>query len=578
MVESVLVELSVVIIVALVITAGMRLLRQPSIVGYLIAGIVAGPLILDLIGDRSGFEPFAKIGISLLLFSVGLNLNPRAVKNLGKVVIVTGIGQMVFTFVAGYFVGLLLGFSSIASVYIALALAFSSTIIIMNLLSDREETETLHGRIAIGFLIVQDVIHIIVIIVLLAFSSIGSGAEIGSVISGTLYKFIALGAVLFFVSVYVLPNIMKLIARSQEMLLFFSLGWALALSALFQHEAINFSMEVGALISGVALSISPYKFEISSKLKPLKDFFLLIFFIWLAFLMSPINLREYAWQIAVFSLLALIGTPIIVMSLMGLLGYTKRNSFLTGIYVAQISEFSFIITALGVSLGHIQSEILSVVIGVGLITMAGSSYGITHSRGLYNILADYLNIFERKYARKVDEGKFHVRKDYDVVLFGYNRIGFDLLRSFRSLKKRVLVVDFNPETIMRLAKKGIDARYGDANDVELLEDLDFKKSKMIVSTIPEKETNLLLIRKLKKVNEELIFVVIAHHIDDALELYNAGASYVIMPHFLGGVHTANLISKHGLKRSAFAEEKERSRKELLRRKREGHRHPTHERG
>jgi Kef-type K+ transport system membrane component KefB/Trk K+ transport system NAD-binding subunit len=576
MIGNVFVELSLVIIVALVITAVMRLLKQPSIVGYLLTGIIVGPFLFNLIGSEKGFEPFAQIGISLLLFSVGLNLNPKAIRNLGKVATITGVGQLLFTFITGYFAAVLLGFSSISSVYIALALSFSSTIVIMKFLSDREENETLHGRITIGFLIIQDIVHVIALIILLTVSSAPIGASINSVVMGSLWKVLSLGAILLVVSVYVLPAVMKRIARSQEMLLFFAIGWALAISALFQHEAINFSMEVGALLAGVTLSVSPFRFEISSKLKPLRDFFLLIFFIWLAFLMGPINLWENLGKIIAFSVIVLVGAPLIIMILMGALGYTKRNSFLTGLYVSQISEFSFIITALGVSLGHVSSEILSLVIVVGLVTIVGSSYGITHSRKLYNILAEHLSIFERK-TKKVDEGKFHVRNDHEVILFGYNRIGFDLLKSLGKKKRKALVVDYNPATILKLARRGIDSRYGDANDLELLEDLNFKHAKMIISTIPDKETNLLLISKLKRINKNTIFIVIAHHVDDALELYNMGATYVIMPHFLGGVHTADLIEKYDLSKAKFQNEKIKSLKELRERRREGHEHPRHER-
>ncbi|MFH1425396.1 MAG: cation:proton antiporter [archaeon] len=571
---SLFVELSIVILVALIITGVMRWLRQPAIVGYLLTGIIVSPFLLNLIGSEANFEPFAKIGISLLLFTVGLNLNPKAIKNLGKVTIVAGIGQLIFTFVLGYASAVFLGFSSIAGVYIALALSFSSTIVIMKLLTDKEETETLHGRVAIGFLIVQDLVHIVALIILLTATSIPADVSISSVIVSTGLKGIGLAIALFFMSIYILPPLTKSLARSQEMLLFFAVGWALFLSSVFYY--LNFSIEVGALLAGVALSVSPFRYEISSRMKPLRDFFLLIFFIWLALNMVPISLGKYLIPIIIFSLIVLVGAPLIVMTLMGVLGYTKRNSFLAGISIAQISEFSFIITALGVGLGHISNEILSVVIIIGLVTIIGSSYSVTHSRGLYNFLASYLSIFERK-GKKVDEGKHHIRNDHDVILFGYNRIGFDLLKSFDKIKKRVLVVDYNPETILRLARRGIDSRYGDANDIELLEGLNLKNARMFVSTIPERETNLLLIRKIKRVNKNAIFIVIAHHVDDALELYNAGASYVIMPHFLGGHHTAGLIEKYELKRGLFMNEKTRNLKWLRQKKREGHEHPIHER-
>jgi Kef-type K+ transport system membrane component KefB/Trk K+ transport system NAD-binding subunit len=573
--EGYFVELALIVFVSLGVLWIVRLLKQPPLIGYIVAGIIVSIFMVDFVGSKDNFEPFAKIGIALLLFAVGLNLNPKSIKNLRKVAIATGVGQLIFMFITGYIISVLLGFSIISAVYIALALAFSSTIVILKFLADREETETLHGRIVIGFLIVQDLIHAIVLIVLMSATSIPAGTGIFSVAVSTFVKCVLLGGILFLVSAYVLPPITKSIARSQEMLFFFSIGWAFAVSLIFEYF-LN-SIEVGALAAGVTLSISPFKYEISSKMRPIRDFFMLIFFIWLGLQLEIATIYQHLVPIIVLSLLVLVGTPLIMMVLMGSLGYTRRNSFLTGLFVSQISEFSFIITATGVKLGHITTDVLSLVVFVGVITIVGSSYMITHSYGLYQFFSERLKIFERKSGR-VDEGKYHTRRDYDVILFGYNRIGYDLLNVFKDIKKSFLVVDYNPETTLKLARSGIDSRYGDANDIELLDDLDFKNAQMIVSTIPEKNTNLLLLDKLKKVNGKATFIVIAHTIEDALEFYEAGAGYVIMPHFLGGKHTANLIKKYKLDRNSFMIEKENNLKELKARIKEGHRHPTHERG
>ncbi len=566
---EVFIELSIIICITVLIAGIMRLLKQPLIIGYILTGIIVGPRLLNIISSTETISILSHIGIALLLFIVGLSLSPRVIKEVGKVSSITGVGQVIFTSLIGFFICRLLGFSTIVSVYVAIALTFSSTIIIMKLLSDKGDTETLYGRISIGFLIVQDLIAIIILMVI---SSIPSGFDFTNLVFGTILKGFGLLVLLFLVGIYILPRITKVIAKSQEFLLLFSIGWCLALASFFHY--LNFSMEIGALIAGITLSLSPYRYEISSKMRPLRDFFVVLFFILLGSQMGFADISLYIIPIIIFSAFILIGNPLIVMTLMGLLGYTKRNSFLAGLTVAQISEFSLILVALGVKVGHLTNEILSFVTAIGLITIAGSTYMIIYANKIYPHISKYLKIFERK-GSKVDEHKYHEHDIYDIILFGYNRIGFDLLESFKKIKKKFLVVDYNPETIRCLAKEETDCRYGDASDSELLNELNLSKAKMVYSTIPDFETNLLLINKIKESNKKAIIIVVSHQIDEAMELYDKGATYVIMPHFLGGHYASTLIEKYGLNLNKFLKEKVVHIEHLKERKKIGHEHPQH---
>ncbi len=567
---SIFVELSIIIIIAVVVTGIMRLLKQPLIIGYILTGIIVSPYFLNIVKSTDAIATFAQIGVALLLFMVGLNLNPRIIKDVGKVSLVTGVGQVIFTSVIGFFIGKLLGFSTMVSMYVAIALTFSSTIIIMKLLSDKGDLETLYGRISIGFLIVQD---LIVIVILMVISSIPAGINFTTLALKTVLKGVGLLILLFIISVYIFPKITKAIAKSQEFLLLFSIGWCFAIATLFYY--LNFSIEAGALIAGITLSLSPYHYEISSRMKPLRDFFIILFFILLGSQMVFTNISQYIIPIIIFSAFILIGNPLIVMVLMGLLGYTKRNSFLAGLTVAQISEFSLILIALGVSVGHLTNEILSFVTIIGLITIAGSSYMLIYANKIYSYLSKYLGIFERK-GKKVDEHRYHKDGIYDIILFGYNRIGYDILESFKKIKKKFLVIDFDPETIIKLAKEGVDCKYGDANDFELLNELNFSKTKMVVSTIHDLDTNLLLINKIRESNKKAIITVVSHQIDEAMKLYDEGATYVLMPHFLGGYHVSTMIEEYGLNINNFLKEKIAHIKHLRKRKEIGHEHPMHE--
>ena len=561
------VELSVIIIIAVAVGWIMRLLRQPLVIGYILTGIIVSPHFLNIVSSTEAIATFAHIGIAFLLFVVGLNLNPRIIKDVGKVSLITGVGQVIFTSVIGFLIGRLLGFSTIVSVYIAVALTFSSTIIIMKLLSDKGDLETLYGRIAIGFLIVQD---LIVILILMVIASIPAGANFTALIFGTILKGFGLLVLLFLIGIYILPLITKAIAKSQELLLLFSIGWCLALASFFYY--FNFSMEIGALLAGVTLAMSPYRYEISSKMKPLRDFFIILFFILLGSQMVFTNISQYIIPILIFSAFILIGNPLIVMVLMGLLGYTKRNSFLAGLTVAQISEFSLILIALGVSVGHLTSEILSFVTIIGLITIAGSTYMIIYANKIYPYLSKYLAIFERK-GKKVDEHRYHKDEIYDIVLFGYNRIGYSIVKTVQKMEKSLLIVDFNPDVIKRLIAGKVPCIYGDVADSEILDRLCLNKAEMVISTIPEEQDNLLLIKKTKDVNKKALIFVTANQVEEALILYDAGADYVILPHLLGGDHVSILLEDFTGDINKILETKLKHINELHKRRKLGSEHP-----
>lgn len=540
--------LAIVVVVAMILSFIMNELKQPPIIGYIITGIITSPIFL-ITEFSDSVEVFSKIGVSFLLFIVGLGLNPSVIKDVGKISLFTGIGQVIFTSIFGFIISFFLGFGIVPSIYIAVALTFSSTIIIMKLLTDKGDTETLYGRISIGFLIIQDLIAVIALIFISSMSE--KGVNIGSVLINTFLKGVVFIIFLFLIGIYVLPHIIKRVAKSQEVLLIFSIGWCLGLASIFY--LFNLSIEIGALLAGVTLSLSPFRFEISSRMKPLRDFFIIIFFILLGSQMTFSTVFEYIVPIIIFSIFILVGNPLIVLIIMGLFGYTKKTGFSAGLTVAQISEFSMILIILGINVGHLNKDILSLITAVGLITIVGSTYMILYSNKIYPLISKYLSIFERK-GKKIDESKIHKEEDFDIILFGYNRIGFDLLESLQKLKKKFLVIDFNPDTIKELQKKGIHSKYGDAGDSELLGEINFKSAKMIISTIPDVASNLLLLKRLKEENKKAIVVIVSYDLNEAFTLYENGATYVLMPHYLGGLHIGTMIEDYGFDIRKFLKE------------------------
>ncbi len=552
-------EIGLVLVMATLVSCIIRFLKQPLILGYILTGLIVGPSLLNLIKSTETITLFSHMGIALLLFLVGININPKVIKEVGLVSLITGLGQVIITTLLGFGIALLFGFSTISSLYLGIALAFSSTIIIMKLLSDKNDTEKLYGKISIGFLIVQDLVAILALMIV---SSLGKGLTWSYFVLTTVLKGIGLISALILVGVFILPWLTRIIAKSQELLLLFSMSWAFALSLLFSYT--GFSIEIGALLAGVTLSFSPYRYEISSKLKPVHDFFLVLFFILLGYQIGLDHVSNYLLPILALSALVFIGNPLITISLMGWLGYTKRTSFFAGLTVAQISEFSLVLVTLGVSVGHLSQDILTIITAVGLITMAGSSYLLLYAEKIYAPLAPYLGIFERK-GKKLDDPKQPSSKYYDIILFGCDRAGHDLIEIFKKMKKKFLVVDYNPEIIMDLTKKKINCIYGDASDLELLRELNLSTVKMIVSTIPDYDISNTLIHTVREVNKKAILVVVSHRIEEAVQFYKEGASYVILPNHLGGYHASMLIEKHGLNLKKFFKEKSKHLEHLKKR-------------
>ncbi|MBS3099936.1 cation:proton antiporter [Candidatus Pacearchaeota archaeon] len=562
--ENIFLQISIILLIVLGVSFIVRLLKQPLIIGYIISGIIVGPLMLNLIPNTETLQTFSEFGVAFLLFIVGIHLSPKVIKEVGKISLITGIGQVVFTSVIGYFIGIWLGFSPVTSAYIAVALTFSSTIIIMKLLSDKDSLDRLFGKISIGFLLVQDLIAIIILIVVSSFSN---GVNASEIIVSTFVKGGIIVVFLLPISYLVLPRLSSFFAKSQELLYLFAISWGLGLSALFLYA--GFSIEVGALVAGIMLSISPYSYEVSSKLRPLRDFFIISFFILLGAQMIVGNLAALWIPAVVFSVFILVGNPLIVMILMGIFGYSKNTGFMAGLTVAQISEFSLILIALGVRVGHLTNEILSLVTLVGLITIAGSTYMIMYSEKIYSLLSKYLSVFERKKTkREKDENK-----DYEYILLGENRIGFSIMKSFVKLRKNYVVIDFNPERVRRLSSNRINCIYGDVSNADFIDNLRVKNSKLIVSTIPEAEINLMLIEKIRAKNRNAVIITTARQISDVYSLYKTGADYVILPHFLGGEYTAKLIEKADGNKKYYSIEKQKQLKDLKERLKEGQEHP-----
>ncbi len=522
-------EMAVLLLVAAVVGAiGVRL-RQPLIVAFIAVGILVGPSVLGWVSADDQIDLLAQMGIALLLFVVGLKLDLHIIRTMGPVALATGLGQVVFTSVVGYFIVIALGMSPVTALYVAVALTFSSTIIIVKLLSDKREVDALHGRIAIGLLIVQDIVVVLVMIGLTALGEADGLSGLGWEAVAVLLKGALFIATIGLLMRYILTPLLHQLARSQELLVLFAIAWAVALGAAGVH--LGFSKEVGAFLAGVSLASTPYRETIGARLVGLRDFLLLFFFIDLGAGLELATLGAQVVPAIILSLFVLIGNPLIVMIILGAMGYRKRTGFLTGLTVAQISEFSLILGALGLSLGHIDANTMGLITLVGLITISASTYLILYSHPLYERLAPWLGLFERKRAQR-EEALDLLSDDIpvDVILFGLGRFGSGIAHELQQRGQRVLCVDFDPDLVRRHQSSGYAVHYGDAEDPEFIATLSLKQVRWVVSSVRDVSINLSLLQSLQNHKFNGQIAVTAHSLADAEKLTVAGAEHVMMPY------------------------------------------------
>jgi len=502
-------------------------LKQPVLIAYIVVGILVGPAGLGLVSAHSQIDLLAQVGVAVLLFVVGLKLDLQHIRHIGPVALATGLGQLTFTIIFGFILTYAMGKSPMDAIYVAVALTFSSTIIIVKLLTDKREIDALHGRIAIGFLIVQD---LAVVIAMMFMSTLNTGeAELSQVFISLALRLAAVVVAMFILMRYLLPKIVARMARSQELLLIFAIAWGTSFAAL--GEWSGFSKEAGAFLAGFSLASSIYRDAISARLTGIRDFLLLFFFIDLGSKLDFSTLGAEIWPAVVLSLFVLVGNPLIVMGIMGYMGYRKRTGFLAGLTVAQISEFSIIFVAMGITLGHVGKDVLGLTTIVGIVTIALSTYMILYSHPLYDRLSTWLSIFERKnpYKELANESESSTNSLSDVIVFGAGRYGSALARGLQKNGLNVLAIDFDPENYKKQQRKGLNIRYGDGTESDFIDSLPIKSTKWIVSTLPDIASNKSLIHALKENHYKGNIAVVAREEIDKAMLKKVGATIVLYP-------------------------------------------------
>ncbi len=529
-------ELAAVMLVASVLGLIARYLKQPLLLAYIASGALIAYLgAFDLI-DREVFRVFSDLGIMFLLFLVGLEINYSSLRLVGKASVIIGLGQIFFTALIGYFIARGFDLATTTSLYIALALTFSSTIIIVKLLSEKRDLGSLYGKLSVGMMLVQDAVAIILLVIL---SSVDGGESfVWTTLLLTLLKAVVLFTAMLWLGRRIFPQLLDRFANSQELFFLLSTGWVLLIAA-FVHQ-LGFSIEIGGFLAGMSLANSSETLALSSRIRPLRDFFILLFFVTLGSSLVGLSFTGIGLQIMVFSLFVLIGNPLIVLVLMGLMGYSRTTSFKTGVTVAQISEFSLILVALGLGAGHVDESVVATVTAVAVVTILFSTYLVTHSELIARKIDPFLKFFEKKIVveNKLPDSGYHK----SIVLVGAHRTGASLAHHLS--KENLLIIDFDPDVVKSLRARGYDCLLGSISDDDIRQAANLSETGLVISTSPDFDDNLGLVHMMKKEGSEAKLIVRAESKREVELLYEAGVDYVIFPHLSSGHFLGKHIAQH----------------------------------
>jgi Kef-type K+ transport system membrane component KefB len=529
-------QIAVAIVFATLFAVLARFLRQPVILGYILAGIVLGESEgLGLISTGQ-VEPISELGLILLLFMIGLEIDLKKLREAGRAIVSAGVGQFLVCVALGLGFFPLIGFGfdegSLAPIYLAVAAALSSTTIVVKLLYDKFELDTSTGRLTLGILVFQDIWAILFLAVQPELRDPSPVTLLASLAKGA-------GVVAFalLMSRFALPVLFRSIAKVPELLVLGALAWCFGIVLL--SSRLGLSVEMGALIAGIALSTFPYNLDVIAKVVSLRDFFITLFFVSLG-TRIPRPDAEMLTLAAITSGFLIASRFLSITPLLRLAGADNRLAFVPAINLAQISEFSLVICTLGVRLGHVDGTVLGVVVLTLVMTSVLSTYGITYNHEIVRAMHPWLARLGLRDPdpHATDEEGEEARP---IVFLGFARQASSLLEEILRVRPeiadRISVIDFNPAVAEELRRRGVHTIYGDVSHVDTLHHAHVPKARVVVSTIPDAvlkgTSNLRLLRHVRAMAPEARMIATADVLEGARELYAEGAAHVLVPRLAG---------------------------------------------
>ena len=525
--ENMLTDIGLAFVTATILAYVARLLRQPLLLAYIGAGLLIGPSVLGLVHSEAEIAALSELGLAFLMFIVGLEIDIKKLLRSGRIGGLVGLVQVVLCALLALGLVLLLGFSGLPALYLAVASAFSSTMIVVKLLSDKSELDTVDGRVTLGVLLTQDILAIVVLALQPNLQD-PSLLPIGrSLLSG-----LALIAGALAISRFVLPGLFRWVAKSPEIVLISAISWCLIVGYL--AILAGFSIAMGALIAGVTLSAFPYSLDVVAKIRSLRDFFVTLFFVALG-MQLQVDSPQLLLAAVALSAVVIASRFLTVGPTLYLLGYGSRVGTLCSLALAQTGEFALVIVALGLTLGHIGREVASILALTLVITSTVSTYLMMANHGIAQRVVQFLKragIPERALAQRTAESDQASR---DLVLLGFHRVASSLtyLTQGCTVGRDVLVVDFSPEVIRGLRNLDLPVIYGDISHLDTLEHSGLEEARVIVSTVSEDflrgTDNLTMLRQIRHLNPQARVILSAETLDRARAMYAAGADYVVLP-------------------------------------------------
>jgi Kef-type K+ transport system membrane component KefB len=536
-------DIALCIIAAWVVAVASQVARQPLLLAYLIAGFAIGPHGFKWITDADSIETISSIGLMLLLFMIGLEIDLKKMTSAGKVITLTALSQIIGCFLLGWVFFKWLGLAGtwLEALYLGIAAAMSSTVIIVKILYDKRELETLAGRITLGVLVMQD----IAIILFLAVQPKLKDPAIG-VLALALGKVLLLVGVAYVVSRFVLPPIFKFVARLPELVLVGALAWCFAMAGF--AGLLDLSREMGALAAGVMLSTFPYTLDVVAKVTSIRDFFVVLFFVALGMQIPMPTVNFLLWMV-VFSLFLVGSRLLTIFTPLYLMRQGYRISLLPAINLCQMSELSLVLLALGKASGHVSDTTIGVAAFSFAFLAVDSTYAILKNDFILRKTAPWLDAFgfhDLKHTRAEAITEENAKR---ICLLGFSWTASSLLeeitRDKPALLPDLLVLDFNPQVYERLRRRGVHVVYGDITQRDVLHHAGVSHSKIIVCSLPNTvlkgANNLKLLRQLREINPHAQIIVHAELLSDIPQLYAAGANYVSAPRLLEAIDLLHVL-------------------------------------
>src|SRR3989338_6133233 len=534
--QSFIQDFGVLFLVIVVLSFLVKLLKQPIIIGYILAGFIFSFFIPGG-STENQILLMAELGITFLLFLMGLEFDFNNLKYLGKDIFIATTIQSIIFFALAFILASLLGFTTTQSIYLAIIFMFSSTLLVAKWLEDKKETSTLHGKITFGILIVQDLFAILILTVMNLLQETNALGILFVPLKGLLLLFIA-----FIFVKYILNHLLKLAHRYPELLFVLSLG--VCFLFVWISPLLGYSTTIGAFIAGVALANTEYKNDVLGRLKPLIIFFNLLFFVGLGFQITTNFNLQIISLIVLFFVLCFIIKPAAIYLTLKQRGYDLKTSFLVAVNLSQFSEFGIIIISAGVASGFVGAEIGAVAIILVVVSLLISSYFIKYDHQLFRYLQKYLQKIDHFFSSKEETNLASSMVGYQIIFFGYYDLGKEFFTKLEGLGKKILVVENDRANIRLLKQEGIPYLYGSVSNPYFLDHLDLHEAEIVVSSAINIDESKTIIRTVKEKSPKALIIVTAKSLKSSLELYDAGADYVIYPSYLNEQNVSVLLEDY----------------------------------